>query len=116
MAILFIQSGLDKVIDKKANLDWLKEHFSNSGLKNFVPILLFLITIVELVAGFGCLVGIFFIIIYGKTSIALLGTLFAALALIFLFLGQRIAKDYVGAQSLVSYFILVLLTLTFLSW
>jgi hypothetical protein len=114
LAILFIQSGLDKVIDKKGNLDWLKEHFSKSFLKNYVPLLFFKITIVELIAGFACLAGVFVIILDGTTSIALIGVLFAALALIFLFFGQRMAKDYAGAQSLVSYFILVLLTFIFL--
>ena len=43
--------------------------------------------------------------------LALYGTILASVALIMLFLGQRIAKDYVGAQSLVSYFILTILTL-----
>ena len=37
LAILFIQSGIDKVIDKEGNLSWLKSHFSNSPLKNSIP-------------------------------------------------------------------------------
>ena len=41
LAILFLQSGLDKVVDKKGNLDWLRSHFANSPFKNFVPVLFF---------------------------------------------------------------------------
>ena len=114
LAILFLQSGLDKVIDSKGNLEWLSSHFSNSPFKNSVPVLFFTITIVEVVSGVLSLIGIVFLLKDGDPSIALLGTLLASIALIMLFLGQRIAKDYAGAQSLVSYFILTLLTLFFL--
>ena len=30
LSVLFIQSGMDKVIDKVGNLSWLTGHFSNS--------------------------------------------------------------------------------------
>lgn len=33
LAILFLQSGLDKIIDWKGNLTWLKGHLSNLHLK-----------------------------------------------------------------------------------
>tara|TARA_B100001093_G_C26392463_1_gene827670 strand:+ start:269 stop:691 length:423 start_codon:yes stop_codon:yes gene_type:complete len=111
LAILFLQSGLDKVVDKKGNLDWLSSHFANSPFKNFVPVLFFTITVVELLSGILNLLGVVFLLIEGSLMLALYGTILASVALIMLFLGQRIAKDYVGAQSLVSYFILTILTL-----
>ena len=58
IAILFLQSGIDKILDKKGNLDWLTSHFSNSPFKNVVPLLLFVITIVEVLAGVCSLLGI----------------------------------------------------------
>ena len=115
IAILFLQSGIDKILDKKGNLDWLTSHFSNSPFKNIVPLLLFVITIVEVLAGVCSLLGIVLLTFKNDPSFAILGTLLAALSLTMLFLGQRIAKDYAGAQSLVSYFILTILTLVFLS-
>lgn len=115
IAILFLQSGIDKILDKKGNLDWLTSHFSNSPFKNVVPLLLFVITIVEVLAGVCSLLGIVLLTFKNDPSFAILGTLLAALSLTMLFLGQRIAKDYAGAQSLVSYFILTILTLVFLS-
>ena len=111
LTILFLQSGLDIVIDRKENLNWLKSHFANSPLKNNVPILLLTITIIELLSGILNLLGIVFLVYNGNTIFAISGTILASLALIMLFFGQRLAKDYVGAQSLVSYFILTLLTL-----
>lgn len=111
LAILFLQSGLDKVVDKKGNLDWLSSHFANSPFKNFVPVLFFTITVFELLSGILNLLGVVFLLLEGSLMLALYGTILASVALIMLFLGQRIAKDYVGAQSLVSYFILTILTL-----
>ena len=111
LAILFLQSGLDKVVDKKGNLDWLSSHFANSPFKNFVPVLFFTITVVELLSGILNFLGVFFLLLEGSLMLALYGTILASVALIMLFLGQRIAKDYVGAQSIVSYFILTILTL-----
>tara|TARA_B100001057_G_C22804092_1_gene932621 strand:+ start:243 stop:665 length:423 start_codon:yes stop_codon:yes gene_type:complete len=111
LAILFLQSGLDKILDKKGNLEWLSSHFANSPFKNFVPVLFFTITVVELLSGILNLLGVVFLLLEGSLIIALCGTILASVALIMLFLGQRIAKDYVGAQSLVSYFILTILTL-----
>ena len=111
LAILFLQSGLDKLLDKKGNLDWLISHFANSPFKNFVPVLFFTITVVELLSGILNLLGVLFLLLDGSLMLALYGTILASVALIMLFLGQRIAKDYIGAQSLVSYFILTILTL-----
>ena len=111
LTILFLQSGIDKIIDKKGNLNWLKSHFANSPLKNNVPILLIIVSLIELLSGLLNLVGLVLLVYNGKEIFAIFGTILASLALIMLFFGQRIAKDYVGAQSLVSYFILTLFTL-----
>jgi hypothetical protein len=116
LAILFIQSGIDKVIDKEGNLSWLKSHFSNSPLKNSVPLLLLIVTVFELLAGFGNLIGTFYVLFMDNTTVAFFGTLLSSISLIMLFFGQRVAKDYAGAQSLVSYFILTIITLVLLSW
>src|SRR5256886_3493257 len=51
LAILFLQSGIDKVVDRRGNLEWLKGHFAKSPLAGFVPALVTIITLLELVAG-----------------------------------------------------------------
>ena len=49
--------------------------------------------------------GIHFVGLTAK-EIALLGVELSAIALIFLLIGQRLAKDYAGAMSLGVYFII----------
>ena len=111
LAILFLQSGLDKVFDWKVNLEWLKDHFANSILGGMVPVLLGIITLVEVAAGVFSAIGVINILIGNGDYIAFIGALLSAKALLMLFFGQRIAKDYTGAVSLVPYFILTLATL-----
>jgi len=37
LAILFLQSGIDKIVDRRGNLEWLKGHFAKSALAGVVP-------------------------------------------------------------------------------
>src|SRR3979409_355275 len=63
LAILFLQSGIDKIVDRRGNLEWLQGHFAKSPLTGFVPVLVTLITMLEIAAGalsaIGCLMTIF---------------------------------------------------------
>lgn len=113
--ILFIQSGLNKVIDWKGNLEWLTGHFASSFLAKTVPLLLATLTIVEIAAGAVSAVGVVEVVLYKTFCSAFLGTLLCAISLIMLFFGQRIAKDYAGAGGLVPYFILAIINLYFLA-
>ena len=114
-AILFLQSGIDKITDRKGNLEWLGGHFANSPLKGMVPFLLTTITLVEVLAGAASLIAIGVVLATGTLTFALIGTTLSALALLMLFFGQRIAKDYEGAGNLIPYFILAVINLYFLA-
>ncbi|MEM7373988.1 MAG: DoxX family protein [Bacteroidota bacterium] len=114
LAILFLQSGLDKIFDWSGNLSWLKGHFSKSPLKNTVPMMLGTITLVEVFAGALSAMGLISLLLSGSTTIALWGAELSALGLVMLFFGQRIAKDYAGAATLVSYFIVSVLAILLL--
>ncbi len=115
MAILFLQSGLDKVFDYQGNLSWLKEHFSKSILAGSVPVMLPLITLMECAAGLLSAAGTIQLLYSKDEHLAWLGLFFSALSLLMLFFGQRIAKDYAGAAVLVPYFILACFGLLLLS-
>ena len=106
LIVTFLQSGFDKLIDWKGNLSFIKNHFKNSPLKNSVPLLLGVILVLEIVAGVLMSVGVFQLINSGTTKIALLGVELSAITLIFLLIGQRLAKDYAGAMTLGVYFII----------
>ncbi|MGE4233246.1 MAG: DoxX family membrane protein [Bacteriovoracia bacterium] len=111
LAILFLQSGLDKVFDWKGNLSYFKSHFSKSPLKASVPLLLPVITIFETAAGVLCGLGVLEIIAKSTMHFAFAGTVVAGLNIVMLFFGQRMAKDYEGAAVLASYFVLILFAL-----
>lgn len=109
VAILFLQSGIDKVINYKGEQSFYTSHFKKTFLKNTVPLLMPTITIAELAAGLFCGLGVFVLLFTGDPSVGFLGMLLAALSIIMLFFGQRIAKDFGGAASLVPYFILTII-------
>src|SRR5215203_5812640 len=94
VAILFIQSGLDKVFDWKGNLGWLSGHFAKSPLRGVVTPMLASITLLEVAAGLMSAVGVAQLLASGETRVALYGVMLAGIALLSLFFGQRLAKDY----------------------
>ena len=115
LAVLFLQSGFDKVFDWKGNLSWLTGHFQNSPLKGMVPVMLFTVTIFELASGIASAIGGAMLVLGKSADIALFGAILSALSILMLFFGQRMAKDYAGAATLVSYFILAILGIIILS-
>jgi hypothetical protein len=115
LAILFLQSGIDKVVDRRGNLEWLKGHFAKSPLAGSVALMVTAITILELLAGALVAVGCVAIIFKHDTTLAFYGAIVSAISLIALFFGQRIAKDYAGAAVLVPYFLLALSAIYLLS-
>jgi diacylglycerol kinase len=108
LAILFLQSGIDKVVDRRGNLEWLQGHFAKSPLAGFVPAMVTAITILEIAAGAPSAIGCVVIILARDSTIAFYGAVISALAILALFFGQRMAKDYAGAAVLVPYFLLTL--------
>ena len=106
LAICFLQSGIDKVVDFKGNLAWLTGHFSKTPLRSQVVPMLVVVTILECAAGALCAVGLVQLALGDGTKAALYGAELSALNIVMLFFGQRIAKDYAGAATLVTYFIL----------
>lgn len=115
LAILFLQSGIDKILDRRGNFEWLKGHFAKSPLAATVPALLISITILEVAAGALSAIGCLLIIVLKDSAIAFYGAILSAAAVTALFLGQRIAKDYAGAAVLVSYFLLTLVAIYLLA-
>lgn len=105
LIVTFLQSGIDKITDWKGNVSFIKDHFSNSPLKNMVPMLLGTILVLEILAGILMVFGIYQLATSGVKEIALLGAEISAITLIFLLIGQRLAKDYAGAMTLAVYFI-----------
>lgn len=115
LAITFIQSGYDKVTDWKGNVEWLKGHFSQTVLKNQVQAALFIILALEVVSGAFSVIGIIQLLVNQDIHFANWAALLSCITLLLLLLGQRIAKDYDGARTIVIYFIPTVLLLSWLN-
>lgn len=109
VAILFIQSGVDKVFDWKGNLDWLTSHFSKSILAPFVTPMLATVTVMEIATGFLAAAGVIYFLAAASLSLIFYASVIGAASITALFFGQRVAKDYAGAAVLVPYFILLII-------
>lgn len=115
ISIALLQSGIDKVLDRKGNLSWLSDHFSDTILNKNVSLLLLIVTIIELLSGLLLLLGGLYNIIISNSDLLILGFLTSSINFIFLFFGQRVAKDYDGAAVIVNYFILNMIGLLSIS-
>jgi hypothetical protein len=115
LAILFLQSGIDKIVDRQGNLEWLKGHFAKSPLARFVPALLLGLTILEISAGALSGIGCIMIIFTRDSAVAFYGASVSAVAILALFFGQRMSKEYAGAAILVPYFLLTLVAIYLLA-
>ena len=105
LIITFLQSGLDKIFDWNGNIAWLTDYFKESPLRNVVPLLLATILVTEVLAGVLSAIGLVQLFTSGSKTMALCAAITSCLALLMLFFGQRVAKDYVGAQTIVIYFV-----------
>ena len=108
LIITFVLSGVEKIFDWKGNVAFIKNHFKNSPFKDRVPFLLAILLIIEIIASILMIIGVYQIYTSEIKEIALMGVELSAISLIFMLIGQRLAKDYPGAMSLTVYFIITL--------
>jgi hypothetical protein len=113
MAILFLQSGLNKVLDYNGNLAYLKDYFKNSPLSSGVVLMMPAITILEVAAGLLSAIGVI-ALLDGSEIWAFWGLITSAVSILSLFFGQRMAKDYGGASGMTGYFVVNLIGLLLL--
>lgn len=106
LAVVFLQSAADKVIDRQGNLDYFRAHFRGSPLPEAsIPWLLAVLTLVEAAAGVLCALGV----VTGAWirpgwNLASAGLAASGVAFVCLITGQRLAKDYAGAAVVAAYF------------
>ena len=108
LAVLFLQSGIDKVVDRSGNREYLNAHFARSPLAGTVGPMFLVITILEISAGALSGVGCALLLLTRDSTVAYLGAVLGSVNIVALFFGQRVAKDYAGAAALVPYFLLAL--------
>ena len=118
--VLFGQSSADKIINWNENYIWLKDYFAKTIFNRFTKFNLLVITCLELASS---LLSIYSCILIILSDILWIGcgaglaegkelyvtNIVCSITLLFLFIAQRIAKDYLGAVRIIPYFILVLI-------
>jgi len=124
--ILYAQSAIDKIQCKQENISWLQGHFKQSILANYVPVLFFTLTLLELITAFLFLINIIIIVspddfsniletVFFIDGINQMGAYYMSMiTLLSLFFGQRIAKDYEGAKTIAIYFTLNIVSVIFI--
>lgn len=106
--ITFLQSGLDKLLDWKGNYGWLTSHFKGTFMGGMVALLLGIILVLEVITGSLALAGIFTLWMNENLILSQWALGLAAVTLLMLLFGQRVAKDYAGAFTIVGYFIVII--------
>src|SRR5437879_12855017 len=82
LAILFLQSGIDKIVDRRGYMEWLKGHFAKSPLGGFVLLLLAALTIIEVAAGVLSGIGFIALILAHNPEIEFYGVVLSSIVYI----------------------------------
>jgi putative oxidoreductase len=106
--ITFLQSGIDKLLDWSGNVGWLKGHFKETFMGGMVPLLVGTIMVLEIVVGLMAIAGIYQLWVNEQADMAFWSLVLAAITLLMLLFGQRVAKDYPGAFTITGYFMVVI--------
>ena len=114
LAVLFLQSGLDKVFDWSGNKAYVTGYLEKTPMRRFSGFLFFIITVLEVLAGVASAAGVLSTVLLRETGLGLFGAFLAASSVISLFMGQRLAKDYASAAGMVPYFLTTLVALVLL--
>lgn len=115
LALTFIQSAYEKLFYWQDNLEFLKEHFAKTRLKNWVSLALVHLVILELISGVLSVVGVIELMVNNGRTFGLYGAVFSSITLLMMLFGQRLAKDYDGARTIVIYLIPAIMAVYWLS-
>ena len=70
-----------------------------------MPLALLHLLILELISGILCVVGVIQLLLNSGREFGFYGAVFSCICLLMMLFGQRLAKDYDGARTIVIYFI-----------
>ena len=103
-AIVWLQSGVSKLRDFKGELAYFNQQFKSTwGIKHVVKESLVLITVLEIGSGLIQIAAIYSLWASQDLTLSYWAGLTNLLTLFTLITGQRMAKDYAGAQGIMVY-------------
>jgi hypothetical protein len=106
LIITFGVSVIEKLVDWKGTISYIEENFKNTFVKNFIKPLIGFLLVWEIFSLFFLIIGTYQLFNSQEKRFALLGCVFSTVAILYMLIGQRIAKDYPGATSLAVYFLI----------
>ena len=109
LAIVFLQSGLDKIFDFSGNVAYLTELFAAAPISVPVGPLLACLALFETAAGLLSAAGALAIVLTGSTTLAYWGAIVSGISLLMVLFGQRLAKAYADAAVIAPYFLVACL-------
>ena len=113
--ITYFISITEKISTWKKTIFYYTNHFQNSILEKNVVQSVYFVIILEILTLITLLIGYVNLLYFNTLIISIAGLTLSGFTLLVLLIGQRIAKDYVGATSITVYFILNILALYFLT-
>lgn len=105
LIITFGISVIEKLTDWKGTISYIEENFKNTFIKNFIKPLIAILIALEVFSLIFLILGAFQLFSTKEKEYALLGCVFSTISILYMLIGQRIAKDYPGATSLAIYFL-----------
>tara|TARA_R110001632_G_scaffold193079_6_gene313991 strand:+ start:614 stop:1012 length:399 start_codon:yes stop_codon:yes gene_type:complete len=108
LLLTFAFSGVEKMADWKGQLAWLRDHMKGTILVPIMPLLLGVLIVLDIALSILSILGVFYLLKFEEKAIGLYACILSAIVLLFLLFGQRMAKDFQGAFTIVGYFIVVL--------
>ena len=114
LIITYWVSSYEKVFDFKGTLAWMIPHFSQSILKNVVPLALTILVFFEVATAFMSAYALYELLVNDTLQWVFYANVFNLIALFLMLLAQRLAKDFDGARTIVIYLIPGFMALLFL--
>ncbi|MDE0884571.1 MAG: DoxX family protein [Myxococcota bacterium] len=109
LGIVFLQSGLDKILDFSGNLEFISQMFANAPVRVPVAPLLVCVTVTEVIAGGLSAAGALGLLLGAGPVLAYWGAVFSGISLLMVLFGQRLSKAYADAAVIAPYFLVTCL-------
>jgi len=103
--ITFSISVIEKFADLRGTFAYMTAIFEKTLFAAISKVLIWVLISLEIVTLFFLSIGLFQLVFEQAKENAIYGSILASLTIISMLIGQRVAKDYVGATSLTVYFL-----------
>lgn len=114
LIITYWISSYEKVFDFRGTLAWMTPHFSQSILKNVVPLALTILVFFEVATAFMSAFALYELLANESIEWVQFANVFNLISLFLMLIAQRLAKDFDGARTIVIYLIPGFMALLFL--